>query len=262
LTAPSLNELLDLALAAAREAGELTLRYFQNDPAVEVKPDRSPVTLADRETEAFLRRRIEQRFPDHGICGEEGGETRPKSPYRWWLDPIDGTVAFIHGVPLYSVVVGLEHAGEAIVGVVHCPAVRETIWARRDGGAWWNDRRARVSEVERLEEATLLHADRRLFEQTGRGAAWDRLRAACAVERAWGDCYGHLLVATGRAEIMLDPVLNPWESCALLVLLEEAGGSFRDWNGNRTFRGDSGVSTNAALCSAVWRLLREPGQAL
>ena len=254
---PSLDELLELALCAAREAGEITLRYFQKNPAVEIKADRSPVTIADRESEHLLRQRIEERFPDHGIVGEEFGATREHSPYRWLLDPIDGTVSFIHGVPLYGVMVGLEHEGEPSLGVVHFPALGETLWARRGGGAWWNGKRVRVSDVARLEDATLLLTDAKGFAAVGLDAAFQRLRAATELERTWGDCYGHAMVATGRAEIMLDAMLNEWDACPLVPILEEAGGRFTDWTGARTVRVKNGIASNGLLHNAVLRLVTE-----
>ncbi len=252
---PSLDELLDLALSAAREAGQVTLRYFQKNPPVETKADRSPVTIADREGEHLLRQRIEQRFPDHGILGEEFGALRENAIYRWMLDPIDGTASFIRGVPLYGVMIGLEHAGEPLLGVVHFPALNETVWARRGGGAWWNGRRAAVSDVAGLAHATLVTTDVRGFAPAGVEAAFERLRVATGFERTWGDCYGHILVATGRAEIMLDPILSEWDACALLPILEEAGGRFADWRGLRTIRGGNAISTNALLHDPVMRLL-------
>lgn len=254
---PSLDELLDLALSAAREAGEVTLRYFQKNPTVEIKADLSPVTIADREAERVLRQRIEQRFPDHGILGEELGAVREKAPYRWMLDPIDGTESFIRGVPLYGVMVGLEHEGAPTLGVVHLPALGETVWARRGSGAWWNGRRAKVSAVANLADATLLTTDLRGFAAVGLELAYQRLRAAVKLERTWGDCYGHMLVATGRAEIMLDPILDQWDACALLPILEEAGGRFTDWRGSRTIYGGGAISTNGLLHDAVMRLLAE-----
>jgi histidinol phosphatase-like enzyme (inositol monophosphatase family) len=255
MSSPSLDELLDLALSAAREAGDVTLQYFQKNPAVEIKADLSPVTIADRESERVLRQRIERRFADHGILGEEFGAVRESAIYRWMLDPIDGTASFIRGVPLYGVMVGLEHAGEPSLGVVHLPALGETVWARRGGGAWWDGRRATVSKITGLEDAALLTTDVKGFAAVSLDAAYQRLRAAVKFERTWGDCYGHMLVATGRAEIMLDPILDQWDACALLPILEEAGGRFTDWRGSRTIRGGSAISTNGLLHEAVMRLI-------
>lgn len=254
---PTLDELLDLALGAAQDAGEVTLRYFQGDLAVEQKADETPVTVADREGERRLRARIEERFPDHGIVGEEFGTVRAGAPYRWMLDPIDGTESFIRGVPLWGVMVGLENEGEPLLGVLHFPALQETVWARRSGGAWWNGKRARVSSVARLEDATLLMSDPRTFEPVGLQPALERLRARTKLERTWGDCYGHALVATGRAEIMLDPIMSEWDASPLLPILEEAGGRFSDWTGARTVRGGNAISTNRLLYDAVIALVRE-----
>lgn len=250
-----LDELLGCALRAAHEAGEIALGYFQTGVAIELKADQTPVTRADRECEEHLRRRIEERFPHHGILGEEWGAARPHASYRWMLDPIDGTQTFIRGVPLWGVMVGLEYAGEALLGVVRLPALGETVWARRGGGAWWNGRRARVSAAARLGEATLVLTDARGFAPAGFTEAFERLRAQTKFERTWGDCYGHLLVATGRAEVMLDPLLSEWDACALLPILEEAGGCFRDWQGRRTIRGGNAIATNAALLAAVLEVI-------
>ena len=253
----SLDALLDFSLSAAREAGELTLQYFQKNPAVETKADLSPVTIADRETERFLRQRIEQRFPDQGIVGEEFGAVRESSSYCWMLDPIDGTQSFIRGVPLYGVMLGLALEREPVLGVVHFPALNETVWARQGGGAWWNNQLARVSNVARLADATLLATDAKGISAAGFESPYQHLREATKFERTWGDCYGHMLVATGRAEIMLDHILSPWDACALLPILEEAGGRFTDWRGSRTIYGKSGISTNALLLDAVLRILHD-----
>ena len=244
----SLEVALDTMLNAVRQAGEITLRYFQQRVDIENKRDGSPVTIADRQSEQLLRRVIEEKFPDHGIIGEEFGAVRAEARYRWLLDPIDGTVSFIHGVPLYGVMAGLEDNGEAVLGIVHFPALSETMWAYRGGGAWWNGRRARVSEVRALENATLLGV---IVNDPGS----ERLQSRVKIVRGWGDCYGHMLVATGRAEIMLDPVLSEWDTCALLPIVEEAGGRFTDWRGVRTVQGASGISTNGALHEAVMAAL-------
>lgn len=259
MTAPTLDELLEVALAAARDAGDVALHYFQRALEVEHKSDHTPVTVADREAERRLRACLEERFPDHGILGEEFGVVRDDAPYRWLLDPIDGTQSFIRGVPLWGVMVGVERDREPVLGVLHFPALNETVWARAGGGAWWNGKRASVSGVARLEEATLLTTDLRLFEEQGTQAAFDSLRARVQFERTWGDCYGHALVATGRADIMLDPFLSEWDACALLPILEEAGGRFSDWRGVRTIRGGNAVSTNALLFEGVIRVIRGEG---
>jgi histidinol phosphatase-like enzyme (inositol monophosphatase family) len=255
-----LAEMLAFAVGAAQAGGQIALRYFQTELRVEAKGDSSPVTIADRECEQYLRGEIARAYPEHGIAGEEFGVARGDAPVRWWLDPIDGTQTFIRGAPLFGVMVGVEQAGLAVLGVVDFPALGETVWAHRGGGAWWQvrgeTRRARVSEVARLREATLLYTDARGFAAAGKAEAFERLRAEVQFERTWGDCYGHALVATGRADIMLDPILHAWDACALMPILEEAGGHFVDWQGRVNVHGGSGVSTNARLAADVLRMVR------
>ncbi len=262
------SEYAEFAEAAARAAGEITLRYFQKLPGVEYKADRSPVTVADRESERLLRARIEERYPGHGILGEEFGLTRPEAELRWLLDPIDGTASYIRGVPLYGVMLALVARGpkapnddDPVVGVVHFPALAETLVAWRGGGCWWSRSvgrvRARVSDVERLEEATLLLTDPAGMREGAKHAGYERLRTRVKMERGWGDCYGHALVATGRAEIMLDPELHEWDAAPLIPIVEEAGGRFTDWRGRRTISGGDGFATNRRLYKEVLDVIGE-----
>ncbi|MBI4409993.1 MAG: histidinol-phosphatase [Gemmatimonadetes bacterium] len=254
----SLSQLLEFAVEVAWRAGRVTLAHYQTGIAAETKPDESPVTVADREAERLARDLIATRFPHDGILGEEYGAARPDAGRRWLLDPIDGTRSFLRGVPFYGVLVALEEREEAMLGVLHFPALDETVYAARGLGCWWNGRRALVSDVTRLEDAVVLTTDAESVETHGHGAGWDRLRTAARFLRTWGDCYGYALVATGRAEVMVDPVLAPWDAAPLLPVIEEAGGVFTDWDGHRTHRGGHGIATNAALANEV-RLLLESG---
>lgn len=245
---PGLEALLDFALDLARRAGRLTLTHFQTGVAVDTKADGTPVTEADRGAERLMRGRIEARFPRHGVVGEEFGETNPGAARRWILDPIDGTRSFARGVPLYGVLVALEEDGEAALGVLHFPALgEETVYAARGAGCWWNGRRCSVSDVSDLADALVLTTDARPAAEAPRRAGWERLRDEAGVARTWGDCYGHALVATGRAEVMVDPLASAWDAAALRPCVEEAGGVFGDWAGRATHLGGSAVSTNAAL---------------
>jgi histidinol phosphatase-like enzyme (inositol monophosphatase family) len=235
----------------------LTLAHFQTGVAVEHKADESPVTVADRGAETLLRRLIESRFPGHAIVGEEFGESERDSTYRWIIDPIDGTQSFIRGVPLYGVLIGLEIAGEVVAGVAHFPGLGEMVAAARGEGCRWNGRQAHVSDVSRLDQALLVYTDGAGFAGHGRAEAWARLRQATRTQRGWGDCYGHCLVATGRAEVMLDPIMSAWDCAALLPILQEAGGTFTDWNGKATIYSQEAVSTNAALFDQVMEVVRK-----
>jgi histidinol-phosphatase len=254
---PAPRELMELAVEAAWAAGKITLEYFQTPLQFELKADASPVTVADRRAEEALREAIRRRYPDHAILGEEFGETGPAgAEYRWILDPIDGTLSFVRGVPLYGVMVAVEREGEPVAGVVNFPALGEMAYAARGEGAYWNGRRARVSAVGRLDEALVLATDVLAMQRHGRGAAFERLAAAAKMQRTWGDCYGHVLVATGRAEVMLDPVMSLWDNAALRPILEEAGGTFTDWSGTPTHTAPEAVSTNGLLLDDVLALVR------
>jgi histidinol-phosphatase len=252
----SLRTMLDFAIDAAWQAGKITLEYFQTGTAVERKADASPVTLADRRAEEKLRECIQRAFPDHGILGEEFGELTGRTAYRWVLDPLDGTRSFIQGVPLYGVMMGLEHHGQAILGVVHFPALGETVYAAKGEGCHWNGRRAYVSTVSQWGEAVVLATSVRSLYDEGRGYVFDALQRQTRLQRTWGDCYGHILVATGRAEVMLDPILQIWDCAALQPILEEAGGTFTDWQGTATHTGGNGLSTNGHLFQPVMEIIR------
>jgi len=250
---------LDFAMDAAWQAGQLTLAHFQTGVVVEQKADDSPVTIADRGAEELLRRLIESRFPDHAILGEEFGVSDRDSTYRWIIDPIDGTRSFIRGVPLYGVLVGLEIAGEMVVGVAYFPGLGEMVSAASGEGCRWNGRRAHVSTVSRLDQALVVYTDCGKFAPYGRSEAWARLQEATHTQRGWCDCYGHCLVATGRAEVMVDPIMNPWDCAPLLPILQEAGGTFTDWNGNSTIYGNNAFSTNGLLFDPVMDLVKGEG---
>ena len=255
---PTSIELGDLARTAeelARAAGEVALGYFGTRIEVETKADDTPVTIADREAESLLRAEIRRRYPDHGIVGEEHGEVLPGASVRWILDPIDGTKSFVHGVPLWGVLIGIELEDEPVVGVIHLPALGETVAAAKDLGCRWNGRPCAVSPETRLDRSLVLTTDESIYHGHPTEAGWRELAAAARVTRSWGDCYGHVLVATGRAQVMVDPVLNPWDAAPLLPILTEAGGCFTDVSGEPTIHGGSGVSSNPALHPRVLKLL-------
>ena len=253
-----LRELLDFAVMLARGAGEITLQYFRRQPETSTKSDGSYVTIADREAEAYLRRQIAEAFPDDGILGEEEGELGGQSGRRWILDPIDGTFAFVHGVPFYGVLVALEIEDDLSVGVINIPALGEIVSAAKSCGCFLNGEPARVSTTPKLAEALLLCTDFRAAEQHGLAPAMDRLQRTAKVSRTWGDCYGYVLVATGRADVMVDPVMNLWDCAPLLPILEEAGGTFTDWRGATTVHGGNSIATNGVLFEEVMKVIGEP----
>lgn len=254
---------LELAVAAARKAGRATLEHFCNrDLRVDSKRDGTPVTVADREAEELLRARIGQAFPDDAIIGEEFPEKPGTSGYRWFFDPIDGTKSFIHGVPLYGTLAGVEYEGRCVLGVIVLPGLDEYVYAARGQGCWHargaeQPRRARVSAVSELGESLFCTTSVTEFVLTNRLDAYEALRARCKLARGWGDCYGYVLIATGRAEVMVEPRLNLWDMAPLPVILEEAGGTFTDWKGKPTIHSGEGMATNGHVLEQVLAITRE-----
>jgi len=260
-----LNTRLDFAVEIARQAGAQTLELFRTARFdVERKSDGSPVTAVDRAAEELLRERISTQFPDDAILGEEFGETAGTSGFRWLLDPIDGTKSFIAGVPLYTTLVAVMHGDDPQIGVVFAPAAGEIVYAARGAGCWHavgtaEPRRCRVSDVDTLADALFLTTSVHSFttrRKIDARPAFDRLQDACRLTRTWGDAYGYLLVATGRAEIMIDPEMSLWDTAALQPIIEEAGGRFSDWQGRATVHSEEAIATNAKLAEQVLGLIR------
>jgi len=257
-----LNARLELAVESGRIAGEETLKYFANpDIEIQRKRDGTPVTIADREAEMYLRSRIEAAFADDAILGEELPDRPGTSGYRWVLDPIDGTKAFIHGVPLFGTMIGVEYNQQCVIGAVILPALDEYIYACRGRGTWYArgehaPQRTHVSSVNRLSNALFCYTSTSAFAKANRQEVHEQLRSRCQLARGWGDCYGYVLVATGRADIMLDPELSLWDMAALPPILEEAGGTFTDWQGNPTIYGGGGAATNGHLLTEVLTILK------
>jgi myo-inositol-1(or 4)-monophosphatase len=249
---------LDFAVETAYLAGRETLGLFQTGVETDFKMDNTPVTEADRRSELLIRERIEGLFPKHGVLGEEYGETGSGASHRWIVDPIDGTKAFSRGVPLYAVLIGLEIEGIIEVGVAHFPGLAETVYAASGTGCFWNGRRCQVANTTSLDRSYLTCTDPSFteFARYGKGEAFARLQEAVYHRAGWSDAYGHALVATGRVEVMLDPVLEPWDAAPFPVILREAGGYFGDWAGTETIYGREGMSTTRVLLEEVLETIR------
>ncbi len=264
LSDADLNPRLELAKAVAREAGQLTLRYFrQEELEIDLKGDSTPVTAADRAAEELIRERVSAVFPDDRILGEEFPEKPGTSGFCWVLDPIDGTKSFIRGTPQWGNLVGVtaKDAGdESVIGAVYIPVLDELYYAAAGQGAYevrcgGQPRRIAVSTTSRLSEALFTTTSVNHFENYGRLAAFEELRKASGMDRTWGDCYGYMLVATGRADIMIDPKMSIWDCSAPQAIVVEAGGTFTDWQGHPTMRSGEGVATNKALLESVISIL-------
>jgi len=248
-------EYRDFAVETAYLAGRLTLGYFRGETRADFKADNTPVTEADRRAETLIRGRIEKKYPGHAIIGEEyGASAGDNESHRWIIDPIDGTKSFIHGVPLYGVLIGLEIEGKVEVGVVYFPALDEMVAAFTGGGCTLNGRSVRVSQVDSLDRATVAFTDAGSFALGNRAEAWERVQKATYFRAGWGDAYGHCLVATGRVELMLDPIMCLWDCAPFPPILSEAGGYFGDWQGTPTIYGNEAMSTTPSLLPEVLEL--------
>lgn len=258
----NLQPYLDFTTNLAYRAGRLTLGYFNTGIRPDFKADDTPVTAADHAAEEFIRSQIEKAYPAHAIVGEEYGEKVGQgNSFRWIVDPIDGTKSFMRGVPLYAVLIGLEIEGVIRVGVAYFPALDEMLCAADGLGAWWNSRRARVSEVNSMEQACVCYTTYHNFEKRD-PTVWQRLSDAAYMLRGWSDAYGYLAVATGRAEVMLDPFMNVWDCGPFPVIFREAGGYFGSWAGEEGHTHGEALACNAALRPEVLKLMWTPSNDL
>lgn len=226
----------------ARASGDFIRPHFgAPDMTVERKPDTSPVTEADRGAETLMRQMIGARFSEHGIIGEEFGSERADAEWVWVLDPIDGTKSFITAVPLWGTLIALLHQGQPVLGCIHQPVLGQLMIG--DGRTTTlNERPVRTRRCLRIENATLLTSDIGNLARYKNGAACDRLLAQAQLVRTWGDCYAYLLLASGWADVCLDPTMNPWDIAALVPIVRGAGGVISDWHGGEPCPADSIVA--------------------
>jgi histidinol-phosphatase len=251
--APAVDEgLVDFAVELARGAGKLTLRWFADDDMeVEQKADGTPVTEADRAAERWVREQLDQHCPHDTVIGEEEATKEGTSARRWVLDPIDGTKAFTRSVPLYSTLLAFDDEHGPAVGVIALPALGQVVWAGRGQGCWADGRPARVSRTATVAGAYLMSSSYTHWHEP----------ALLAVKRAgfhlrtWGDGYGYALVATGRADAMVDPEAAHHDLAAMPVILAEAGGTFTSIDGDPSPAAGSGVATNGLLHTDLLTLL-------
>jgi len=257
-----IDSYMNAVAEVATLAGNVARRYYGKNPQVQTKKDGSPVSAADHDAERAAREWIEKNFPADGIIGEEFPPTRESAKRRWVLDPIDGTFTFLQTVPLWGTLVAVMEGDNVIAGAAYFPALAETVVAAPGKGAWWNGSRTAVSEVSELSAARLLTTDARFKRDPSRRERWLKLQEGAKAMRTWGDCYGYLLVATGRADVMVDDAMSVWDAAALLPVITEAGGAFTDWKGRTTASGGDAIATNARLSAAVREILVPPASTL
>jgi histidinol-phosphatase len=252
---PEWKSRYEVAVEAVWKAGAVALRYFDGALTVETKSDESPVTVADRETEAYLRSALAAAFPNDGFLGEEHGEAPGSSGYRWIIDPIDGTRSFVRAVPLWGTLVGLEYKGEQIAGVAAAPALGQTWRALRGDGAWRNDRRIRVSTVADLSQALVFYSGLYWFRKAGVLEHFNAICGATGIQRGFGDFYGFVLVAQGSGELMVEHGVHSWDVAALKPIIEEAGGRFSTWDNTQSIHQPDVVVSNGLVHDEALRVL-------
>jgi histidinol-phosphatase len=247
----------ELAVETARQAGDLAKTIYDTVVQVEWKADKSPVTIADRNAEEFIRAAVKRHFPDDGFLGEEYGAEPSRSGFRWVIDPIDGTRSFVRHIPIWATLIGLEYKGEQIGGVAYAPVLGQLHRALRGDGAYLNDRRVRVSDVADLSESILCYSSISWFRKAGREAMFMDLAARTQRQRGYGDYFGFVLVAEGAVELMVEHGVSPWDVAAVKAIVEEAGGTFTDWGGTPTIDRPDVFASNGKLHRQVLDILKK-----
>lgn len=248
----ALQGLADLVV----RAGEIALQHFSRGVATEIKPDRSPVTAADREVELAIHDYVTEHYPHAEFHGEETGRHGDNAELRFIVDPIDGTRAFVRGLPTWSVLLGIEVDGAPVVGLAYMPAVGDLFVGVLGEGTTHNGKPTHVSKVTSLRDATVMHGSLQQFTETGVSHALVRLADACDSARGYPDFDGYRQVLLGRADAMVDPGVKPWDICAAAVLIREAGGRLTSMTGEETIYGGTAVASNGAIHNDLIAALR------
>jgi len=250
-----IKEFTEFICTLAEKSGDVIKPYFAKaNLAVEIKEDETPVTQADREAEAVMRDLIRKAYPQHGILGEEFGPENTSAEFVWTLDPIDGTISFARGCPLFGTLIGLLHTDRPILGAIHNPILNQ-LCIRNNTETTVNGRAVQLRQVPHLSEATLLTTDIAIIAKYQKKEGFEKLLRQTRLFRTWGDCYGYLLVASGAADIMLDPIMNPWDILPLIPIIHGANGVITTWSGTEASQGNSCVAANKTLHPQVLEIL-------
>jgi histidinol-phosphatase len=249
-----ITEFKSFAKHLAVETGNIIRSYFRTEIKIDSKKDSSPVTIADKKSEELMRYEIEKEFPDHGIIGEEFGSYNKHAEYKWVLDPIDGTISFISGAITFGTLIALMKNDQPILGVIHQPILNELLIGDNNS-AELNDKKIKVRNCEELSSAVLLTTDVLNIEKYRDLNKFMSLARKVKTLRYWGDAYGYYLVASGFADIMIDPIMNFWDFAALIPITKGAGGVITDMQGNDPLKGNSIVAASPEIHKQVIRML-------
>jgi myo-inositol-1(or 4)-monophosphatase len=249
-----MNELKDFCRLLADDSGKIINQYWRKEFSIDNKADSTPVTIADKKAEEKMREMIMKRFPEHGILGEEFGEYKPDAEYKWILDPIDGTKSFIHGTVTFGTLIALTKNGKPVLGVINQPVLKEYLIGDNET-AELNDAKVHVRECNDIALATLLTTDHIHIEKYQNLKKFEELMHKVKVYRQWGDCYGYYLVATGYADIMIDPIMSVWDSMAVIPVIRGAGGTITDYQGGDAETGNSTIATGGIIHNEIVKIL-------
>ena len=249
-----LNNYKKFVVHLANISGNILKKYFRTDISVETKSDNSPVTIADKSAEEAIREKIISEFPDHGIIGEEFGNHNETAQYKWVLDPIDGTKSFITGIATFGTLIGLLKDGKPILGLFHQPIIGELLIGDMKTTEL-NGKKNQIRSCDRIEEATLLTSDHFMIGNYKNQKTFDRLAKNVKLYRTWGDCFGYYLLCTGYADIMVDPIMSPWDALPLIPIIIGAGGMVTDYEGNNPVEGNSIIAAASGIHSQVIEIL-------
>jgi histidinol-phosphatase len=252
-----LDEFLNFSLKTIKKTEKITLKYFCKNLKHKIKKNKTPVTVADIKCENFIIEKINSKYPKHSLLTEETGVIDNGSDFKWIIDPLDGTKNYMRKYPFWGTLLALEWEGEVILGVISMPAIGETIYAVKRGGCFYNNRKAKVSNIAKLKDSYCLFGSLELIITQLYKNNFLNIISGCSYSRGFGDCHGHSFVINGRAEFMIDPHVAPYDVAATKICVEEAGGMFTDLNGNRNIYTGNALISNGRVHNEVLKMLND-----
>lgn len=253
----NIEDFIEAAIPIVEDASKIALSYFRQAILIETKENMTPVTVADKKTEEMLRAEFLNTFPGFGIIGEEFGEESKDAELVWTIDPIDGTLSFIRGIPLFGTLVGLLYRGEPVGGICVLPALGETYSSAKGSGSYCNGHQLHVSSVHTLKSAFISVGDVSWFERAGHANVLSHLQEEAHYCRGYTDCFAHALVTRGALDAMVEPEIKIWDVAPLASLVEEAGGEYFDFEGKRTINSSSFITCSPFLKNDLMRILAQ-----
>ena len=248
------TEFVEFIKRLAEESGKIIRKYFRQEIKIDTKSDKSPVTIADKLAEEKMREMIETSFPEHGIIGEEFGSHNEQAEYKWVLDPIDGTKSFICGALSFGTLIALTKNGNPVWGAINQPITGE-LMIGNNFSTQLNGKKVFIRECKKIENAVLLTTDHLNVYKYQNGEKFNNLIKQVKLYRNWGDCYGYYLLASGFADIMIDPIMSKWDLTALIPIIKGAGGVITDYHGNEALNGKGIIASGKYIHQKLIELL-------